>query len=239
MHDCWRMSVAAIYLTLLSPPIASAGMPSASLTEVAQVRLSVISFFLLGLLLSAVAIQLLWNWLAKDFTWLPRLAYGRALALVSLWGLLFVVVLTMISGARELMTPGAWRKTGLTFEVADQKDPPSPDPKLALDQQLLKQRRQKLERLSAALHRYAGTHDGASPSSINDLATNDLATNEVWEVPGRSGTAYILQPNQSVSTDPKPLAYEPDVFDDDPLVLLTSGEIVQRPIDAIARSKEP
>ncbi len=29
--------------------------------------------------------------------------------------MLCVVVLTMISGARELMTPGAWQKDGFTY----------------------------------------------------------------------------------------------------------------------------
>ena len=54
-----------------------------------------------------------------DFTRLPRLSYSKALAMVVLWGLLFVVVLTMISGARELMTPGAWKKNGITYSVVD------------------------------------------------------------------------------------------------------------------------
>jgi len=52
-------------------------------------------------------------------TWLPRLSFGRALAGVILWGLLFFIVLTMISGARELMTPGAWKKDGATYKLAD------------------------------------------------------------------------------------------------------------------------
>jgi hypothetical protein len=38
---------------------------------------------------------------------------------VTLWGLLFLLILTMISGARELMTPGAWEKHGSTYELKD------------------------------------------------------------------------------------------------------------------------
>jgi hypothetical protein len=30
---------------------------------------------------------------------------------------LFLLVLTMISGARELMTPGAWEKKGFTYQL--------------------------------------------------------------------------------------------------------------------------
>lgn len=40
------------------------------------------------------------------------------MGLVVLWGLLFIVVLAMISGARELMTPGAWEKQGATYRLA-------------------------------------------------------------------------------------------------------------------------
>ena len=69
------------------------------------------------LLVSAGLIQLLWNSLRKSFTRLPRLNYPRAIGLVVLWGLLFIVVLTMISGARELMTPGAWEKQGATYRL--------------------------------------------------------------------------------------------------------------------------
>ena len=37
------------------------------------------------------------------------------------WGSLFVLVLTMISGARELMTPGAWKKDGITYVLEDEQ----------------------------------------------------------------------------------------------------------------------
>ncbi|MEX2173364.1 MAG: hypothetical protein WD872_03320 [Pirellulaceae bacterium] len=43
--------------------------------------------------------------------------------MVALWGLLFVIVLTMISGARELMTPGAWEKQGLTYKLRTEDQP--------------------------------------------------------------------------------------------------------------------
>jgi hypothetical protein len=60
-----------------------------------------------------------WNGLRRDFAWLPYLSYFKACCVVVLWGLLFVVVLTMISGARELMTPGAWEKNGLTYKLRE------------------------------------------------------------------------------------------------------------------------
>ena len=60
-----------------------------------------------------------------DFTRLPRLTYGKSIAIVALWGLLFILVLTMISGARELMTPGAWEQHGATFRLKNTTQPAS------------------------------------------------------------------------------------------------------------------
>lgn len=97
---------------------ALAGMPAPfTLTDIARARLEVIAFFLAVFLLSAGGVKWLWNGLRKSFTKLPHLNYWRALWLVALWGLLFTVVLAMISGARELMTPGAWEQKGATYQL--------------------------------------------------------------------------------------------------------------------------
>src|SRR5438045_4104551 len=90
----------------ISPSAFNKPVSVASLTEWAVQRLDAISFFLVILLLSAGATKYVWNSLQRDFPQWPRLSYSRALGLVLIWGCLFVVVLTMISGARELMTPG-------------------------------------------------------------------------------------------------------------------------------------
>ncbi len=88
-----------------------------ALTEHALNRLSTISFFLAIFFVAAFFIRLIWNSLRVSFPRLPVLSYGRALALVFLWGLLFVVVLLMVSAARELMTPGAWERDGALYRV--------------------------------------------------------------------------------------------------------------------------
>jgi hypothetical protein len=139
MATLTRSILVTLILMLAWPQPASAGMPSVTpadvthavrtvtktgLNDIARQRLEVISFFLLGLLACAGVIRWLWNGLRKDFPILPRLSYARALGMLVLWGLLFVLVLTMISGARELMTPGAWEKKGLTYRLV----PPSPQP---------------------------------------------------------------------------------------------------------------
>lgn len=103
-----------------------AGMPSVlpediktvlRLNEEPHQRLQAISFFVAGILLSSFAVKLAWNHLQKDFTGLPRMTFGKAVSFVLLCGSLFVIVLTMISGARELMTPKAWKKDGITYQL--------------------------------------------------------------------------------------------------------------------------
>ena len=95
---------------------ACAGMPTITLSDVATLRLSGISFFIALILLVAWFIRFLWNYLRRDFP-LPQLNYRRSLALVVLLGLCFNIVLLMIAGTRELMTPGAWEKHGTTYQL--------------------------------------------------------------------------------------------------------------------------
>src|SRR5438876_4872306 len=145
-------------LFLLMPANAAfAGMPAPLPTNIEQVfrvnesamsRLQTLSFFLGGFLLCAAVARWLWNYLQRDFPKLPRLTYGKALAGVFLWSLLFVVVLTMISGARELMTPGAWQKQGFTYKLPDAAPATAEPSPLTLH-------RQNLERLRTVLLHYA------------------------------------------------------------------------------------
>jgi hypothetical protein len=112
-----RILVLLATVTLLTQA-AYAGMPSPiTLRDMARMRIEAISFFLLVLLVSAKLIQWVWNGMRSNPSRVPRLTYPRSLGLVALWGLLFIVVLAMISGARELMTPGAWQKQGATYRL--------------------------------------------------------------------------------------------------------------------------
>ena len=119
MRAALRIGLSAAVLVLAGTSTAHAGMPSITLTDLARARFDSISFFLILLLLLAWLVKGLWNYLAKDFQKLPRMSYGKALAAVTLWGLIFLLVLSMISGARELMTPGAWEKQGLMYKLKD------------------------------------------------------------------------------------------------------------------------
>src|SRR5687768_5009811 len=110
----------AVALAALAPASAWAGMPAPyTLRDLARMRLEAISFFLFVLLVSAKLVQLLWNGMRSPAGRVPWISYPKALGVVVLWGLLFSVVLAMISGARELMTPGAWEQQGATYRLKD------------------------------------------------------------------------------------------------------------------------
>lgn len=209
-----------------TPSIARAGMPSIGLSEVAQLRFEAISFFLIVFLLAALAIKLLWNWLGSDFAWLPRLTYAKAIGLTTLWGLLFVIVLTMISGARELMTPGAWIKKGATYKLNNEEASLSP---ASQSEQLntLTKRNLKLGELAVILRSYAAAHEGSFPSADEALTLSS------WEVPQGEGLRYAYWPNRKVSDPPRVLVSEPNTFEGPSLALMTDGEIKPMSVDEL------
>lgn len=221
-HFCF-----AVLLWLTGQPaVVRAGMPAPlptdtdiervlRLNDTALGRLQAISFFFLGLLLVAGAVQGLWNYFRRDFASLPRLSFGRALAGVSLWGLLFIVVLTMIAGARELMTPGAWRKQGFTYRLAEDTATSREDDPASL-------RRHNLERLRTALWHFAATHQGRFPSQ-EELAA--LAP-DLWDVPESGGLRYRYVSGLSADQTATVLVYEPELEPERRFVLQTDGAIV-------------
>lgn len=205
----------AVLLWAAFPALLQAGMPTIQLNDIPRMRLQSISFFLAGLLLSSLFIQLLWNRLGRDFVALPRLTYAKALGVVGLWGLLFVLVLTMISGARELMTPGAWKKEGLTYKLASTPVPTPADEAQDLE------RINQLNALRGALWEYAGSHDRLFPPSRE---SSGLST-EKWQVPDPSRQRYVYIGGLTADEGTRPLAYEPEVYGARRYVLRTDGSI--------------
>jgi hypothetical protein len=204
----------AAALILLAPGLARAGMPSITLTEIGRMRVEALSFFAACLLACAWVIQRVWNGLRADLPRLPRLSFGKAVGVMALWGLLFLLVLTMISGARELLTPGAWRKEGYTFKVNEAPRPAPDDPSEGI-------RREALERLRIALWTYAKGHDGRLPADDKVAEIPE----ESWRVPDPSGLRYVYEGGQAINQGTSPVAYEPGIFGPSRLVLLSSGEV--------------
>jgi len=148
--------VLSVLFLFALPTVALAGMPTVSLTEWGAMRIGGISFFAAVLFGSAGMVRWLWNILATDFARLPRLTYGKSLAAVLLLGLALFVVLTMIAGARELLTPGAWKRQGALYAIDGQTPPPAASPKT-------EDRQETLGRLKMALWQYAAVHHGKFP----------------------------------------------------------------------------
>jgi len=214
---------------------ARAGMPSPVLTDWAEIRFETLSFFAVVVLLSAALICWLWNGLAKDFTALPRLKYRRALAMVVLLGLFLALVLTMIAGTRELLTPGAWQKQGLLYKVSapppSSKLPETPKTPDSTVLPRLSERFQHLYDLQQSLWAYAAKHDGRFPEKD---ATPEIDA-ALWQWPCMVGMRYLYVPGRRVDQKSEEthvarvLVYEPDVYDGDRLVLRTDGKIVSMP----------
>jgi hypothetical protein len=189
-----------------SPATSEAGLSTAA------PYLQAISFFVVVLLVSAWAVKGLWQYLRKDMQWLPSLTYGRSLSLVVLWGLLFVVVLTMISGARELMTPGAWQKQGWTYQLAKPEAQSLPDSRA--------ERRAALERLRLALWQYAATHEGQFPADSDPAFDHSL-----WQIPHWPGQRFRRTSEPKADDAGRLLVYEPELEGDEREVILTNGLI--------------
>jgi hypothetical protein len=185
------------------------------LTETAYGRFQAISFFAITVLVSAAIVRFLWNLLQKDFPKLPRLSYHKAIVSVLLWGLLFVIVLAMISGARELMTPGAWKKDGGTYRLAA-SNVTAPDTDAEAD------RKGQLERLKARLLQFAEAHGGQFPASED--ATE--IPRELWEVPEGGGLRYLYIPSLCTGAAATLIAYEPELDRQRRFALLTNGAIL-------------
>jgi hypothetical protein len=219
--------VAVLAGLFLWPSVCLAGMPTPVLTDWAVLRLSSISFFAAVVLSAAAGVRWLWNSLASDFPLLPRLSYRKTLAAVVLWGLALAVVLTMIAGARELLTPGAWQKEGLLYKLpaAERPAPPPPAP----DADRMAERRENLHRLQLALWQYAARHDGRFPASIAD---SKLAA-ALWEVPGGAGMQYLYVGGRKAGPSGDILAWEPSVHGDQRLVLFADGRIALAPSSEI------
>jgi hypothetical protein len=226
---CRGMAAIAGYLFLsLCSSLAFAGMPEfipdestrrLVLTDAGRVRYEAISFFLFTLLLSAFAVRFLWNRAAKDFDFLPRISFGKAVGVVVAWGLLVLVVLTMIAAAREIMTPGSWRKQGLLYTLDSEAAKPAAPPRDS-DAELRALRRKNLEELKAALWKYAAAHDRNLPPA-DDASIPDKA----WEVPESFGARYGYVAGLSESDDPRIVVFEPAVHGDQRFVLRLNGRI--------------
>ena len=189
-----------------------AGMTVVTLTDVAAARIDALSFFLVTYLVISWVVKLIWNQLAKSFESLPKLKYRQALSVVFVTGLLFYVVLTMISGARELLTPGAWEKQGTGYRLRDGET-------TGLSKE---ERKKAMAKLKEAIWEYAKTSGGKAPSG----PFGGEIPAELWTY--GDGGLYALVPGVKPGGGREVLVYEPSLAGGRRFVLLADGSIEDR-----------
>ena len=189
------------------PSETHAGMTVYGLRDIYRLRLEEISFFLVLIPVCAFALKLLWNFAFKDVALIPRLRFVPALCMAVLFGLMTLLILTMISGIREILTPGAWRHQGTSYRLNDSAQEPA--------------RWRSLQQLRDALFHYAQTHAGRFPE--HDFAPE--IPDKIWESPDQAGTHYIYVGGRTTNDLAAVIAFEPPAFGARRLVLKGSGEI--------------
>jgi hypothetical protein len=162
----------------------------------------------------------------KEIPILPRLSFPRAVGVIVLWGLLFVLILTMISGARELMTPGAREKVGLTYRLVPENPP------------IAAQITARVESIESLRKRLQSWESG------RDKADGPAALPDIWlRVDGVEGGRYVYVPAKPIirdnrhdfDSDTRIWAYESESVGSERLVLLRSGAVQWMPPPEIAR----
>jgi hypothetical protein len=210
MRNCGALkSSALVVLTIfLAQADCQAGMPSFTLREIYRLRFQELSFFLFLLFVCAFLFQVIWNYAVKEFRAIPKLNYWRSLGLSFLFGLAMLLVLTMISGIREVLTPGAWRKQGSTYRLNDAAQEPA--------------RRRSIEHLRTALFEYARSHDGKFPPHdfVPEIAE------KLWETPDENGTRYLYHGGWTTNDITALIATEPAIFGEKRLGLTGAGGVV-------------
>lgn len=186
---------------------AQAGMTVYGLGDIYRLRLEEISFLLFLLLGCAFFIKLLWNYAFKGFASIPRIKFLQAVAVSILFGLVMLLILTMISGIREVLTPGAWRHQGTSYKLNASAQEPV--------------RRRSLEHLRVSLMSYAQAHDGKFPPTDFGGEISD----KIWESPDEAGSHYIYRGGLTTLETNAVLAVEPAMFGEKRLVLFVSGKI--------------
>jgi|ERR1051326_611295 hypothetical protein len=214
-----NLSAVVVLISLLAAGECYAGMPSFTLREIYRLRFQELSFFVFLLFACALLFQLTWNYAAKGFTAVPRMNYWRALSLSFLLGLAMLLVLTMISGIREVLTPGAWRKQGSAYRLNDPAQEPA--------------RRRSIEHLRAALFDYARAHEGKFPP--HDFVAE--ISEKIWESPDENGTRYIYHGGWTTNDARTLIAVEPPNFGETRFALSGGGAIVAATAEELAKGE--
>lgn len=199
----------------LFAPFAQAGMPmpmAVFLSEYGTDRLIGISttFFVI-LVLVAIPVMYAWNAFfaeidgeSKHF---KRIGYVKSLGITFLGVCLFTLILVMVAGSRELLSPGAWVPDGMlsktVYSVEGEKI--AKDFDIDEDEMIDQVRRKAMIRLRDALRRFAEEHDGRLPGTMDEPGFEEL-----WQIPFAAGVSYEYYPEETGAE--LPLVREPSVL---------------------------
>lgn len=200
-----KLYLLILFNWILYSPLANAGMPTPpmyTLTELARLRLTDISFFLMLFIVGALIIRLIWNSLHTDFPLLPKMTMKIAMLANLMFAFAIATILTMISGARELMTPQAWTKQGIINRT-----------------KLDMQRQQNMEYLRLALFDYAKANNGKFPATAFDPQIPE----KLWLVEDKKRYEYVT--GLTTQADTSIVAYEPEAMPKPRYVLHANGVI--------------
>ena len=206
----------SVLLKLVFQPVIG-GMPMVTISDFFMMRLQLISVFLLGMVVSSLVVKKVWNNFRNDLPALPELTLGKSFALVTLWGLLFVIVLTMISGARELMTPGAWVKKGNTYVLPSSLNPTSTE----LRTQLLQEQRIRHLKL---IHNIL-LDETLKLEELPHRKEEVSLPKRLWVVPETHSLEYIYVPSLLSVENSQAILAEPEFFEDGRFVLWQDGRV--------------
>jgi hypothetical protein len=209
--------VIALFLFVAMTQRVRAGMTTYDLNDVVRLRLEDISFFAALLLGSGFLIRILWNVLARGVPSLPRLPYKQALALTVILSLGVLLVLSMISGARELLTPAAWRRQGSAYKLNAPENEPG--------------RLRNMAALKAALFEHAERNNGRFPA--HDWGPE--IPQKIWEAES-GGTHFIYFGGFNTNLGTVLIAAEPISFGESRYVLTANGEIRKLAGNEIAKA---
>ncbi|MGK0190758.1 MAG: hypothetical protein ACI9R3_006588 [Verrucomicrobiales bacterium] len=200
---------------------ATAGMTTYGLSDLYRLRLEELSFFIVLLVMCTALFRFLWNLVARDLSSIPSLNWRQATGLSLLVGVLMLLVLTMISGIREVLTPEAWRKQGSSYRLS------------SIDREPVRKR--TIEELRWALMASADANNGQFPE--HDF-TNRIP-DRFWRAPDEYASRYIYFRGKSKPVANGPveiLALEPANFGDERYAIFTSGEVrklTNKEVDAL------
>ena len=188
-----------------------AGMTVYGLNDLYRLRFQELSFFLFLLFSCILAFRFLWNSVAKDLSWMPSLGWRQATCLSLLLGVFMLLILTMISGIREVLTPEAWRKQGTAYRLNSAEQEPV--------------RKRSIGQLRWALFSFADTNYGRFPK--HDF-TGEIA-DKLWEAADSERSRYIYFPGKEKapadSKNRELLVIEPPHFGSERFGILTTGEV--------------